>query len=66
MHTEFKIQEIFPERFANLLKKLVHRTSLFIRFASLEGDISCTLNSACINLYITHHAGLGGSVGCAV
>ena len=29
--------------------------SLFIKFASLEGSISCILNSLCINLYVTFH-----------
>ena len=55
MHPEFKIQEILPERFANPINKRGHSTSLFIRFASLEGNISCILNSVCINLYITCH-----------
>ena len=29
----------------------MHSKSLFIRFASLEGNISCILNSVCINIY---------------
>ena len=45
MHPEFKIQEIF----ANPINKVVHNTTLFIRFASLEGNISCILNPVCIN-----------------
>ena len=57
MHPEFKIQEIFPERFANPINKQVHYTlSLFnVRFSSLEGNISSVLNPMCINLYITYH-----------
>ena len=51
MHPEFKIQEVFPERFANPINK---RLSVFIRFASLEGNISCVLNSKCINFHILH------------
>ena len=39
MHPEFKIQEIVPERQANPINKRVHSTSLFLRFASLEGII---------------------------
>ena len=55
IHDEFKIQEISLERFADLIHKRVHSTSLFIRLANLEGNISCKLNSACMNLYITYH-----------
>ena len=42
MHPEFKILEIFPERFANLINKRVNSMSLFIRFASLEENTSLT------------------------
>ena len=52
MHTEFKIQEIFLSRPANLINEVVLCTHLFIRFASLSKNISCILNSGCINLYI--------------
>ena len=56
MHSEFKIQEIIPKRFAkNQINKSVHSMSLFIRFASLEGNISCILKSVCINFYIIYH-----------
>ena len=55
MHPKFKIQEIFPEGFANPINKRVHSTSLFIRFTSLEAYVSCILNSVCINLYITYY-----------
>ena len=55
MHPEFKIQEIFPKRFANAINKPVHSKCLFIRFVNLEGNISCILNPVCINLYITYH-----------
>ena len=48
---EVKIQEIFLEKFANPINKRVHSTILFIRFASLKGNISCILNSVCINIY---------------
>ena len=50
-----KYRKNFPERFANPINKRVHSTSLFRIFASLEGNISCILNSVCINLYITYH-----------
>ena len=49
-----------PKKFANPINKQVHCMSLFIRFASREGNISHILNSMCVDLY----AGLGGSVGC--
>ena len=51
-HTEFKIQEIFLLRIANLINKLVLCTHLFIRFENLLGNVSCILNSGYINLYI--------------
>ena len=50
-----KYRKIFPKRFANPMHKRVHNTRLFIRFASLEGTISCILNSVCINLYTIYH-----------
>ena len=53
MHTEFKIQEIFPSRLANLINKLVLYSRLFIGFANLSGNISSILNSGCINLYLS-------------
>ena len=52
MHPEFNIQEN-PHRLANPINKQVHSKSLFIRFACLEGNIFCILNSVCINLHIT-------------
>ena len=56
MHPEFKIEEIFPERVANPInKRVLYSTSLFIRFASIEGNVSCVLSLVCINLYITYH-----------
>ena len=54
MHPGFKIQVIFHERFANPISKRVHSTSLFIRFASLVGNISCILNSVCIKICIPY------------
>ena len=51
MHHEFKIQEIFHK----WINKQMLCTGLFIRFESLEGNISCIFNSVCINLYITYH-----------
>ena len=48
MHTEFKIQEIFPSTLADLIKKLMLCTPLLIGFANLSGNISCILNSGCI------------------
>ena len=51
IHTDFKMQEIFPSRLANPINKLALRTCLFIRFATLSGNISCIL-SMWINLYI--------------
>ena len=43
MHLEFKIQEIFPWRLANLINKLMLCTFLFIRFVDLSGQISYIL-----------------------
>ena len=40
-HIGFQIQEIFPSRLANPINKLMLRTRLFIRFATLSGNISC-------------------------
>ena len=51
IHTEFKIQVIFPSRLAILINKLMLCTHLFIRFANFLENISCILNSGCINLY---------------
>ena len=52
IHIDFQIQEIFPETVANPINKRVHSTSLFIEFASLEGNISCIWKSMWINRYI--------------
>ena len=43
LHTDFQIQEIFPLIVANLIVCLsdLLRTSLFIGFAALKGNISC-------------------------
>ena len=49
IHAEFKIQEIVPSRLANLIIELVLCTRLFIGFANLSGNISCILNSGCVN-----------------
>ena len=39
-YIDFQIHEIFPETVANPINKQVRSTSLFIGFASLEGNIS--------------------------
>ena len=54
---EIKIRKIFPERVANLINKINESDSrsLFIRFSSLDRNISRVLNTRCINLNITCH-----------
>ena len=51
IHTNSKIQEIFPSRTATPINKLVQHTRLFTGLATLEGNISCTLKSMWINVY---------------
>ena len=41
LHIDFQIQETFPERVVNPINKRVRSTSLFMGFASFEGNISC-------------------------
>ena len=53
LKTENK-QTKFSYIFINIhIAHLCISTSLFIRFASIERNISCTLYTVCINLYIT-------------
>ena len=52
-YIDFQIQEIFPERVANPINKRVRSTSLFIGFASLEGNISFIWKPMWFNQYIT-------------
>ena len=49
IHLVFKIQEIFLSRFVDLVntRLLLH---LFIGFATLSWNMSCALNSGCIDL----------------
>ena len=51
IHLEFKIQEIFPRNLQILYTNLCECACIFNGFANLLGNISCTLNSGCINLY---------------
>ena len=66
IHNDFQIQEIFPERVANLINKLVLHTRLFIGFATLSGNISCIWKSMWINLYIQEIWTYGSGTQCVV
>ena len=52
MYLEFKIQVIFPRELQIKRTNECVSTSLFIRFASLKGNVSCVFKESVLSKYV--------------